>query len=317
MQKDDRGRNNVVWVKRPGIVARFAFLAVGLTAALRLDAATVNVDCNKGRSVGRILSKLKPGDVVLLRGMCRENIVIQPEVPRITVDGQGKAIVDAMNASEPAIQVLAREITIRGLVVRGGSFGISVNRGASAVIDNNTIQKVARSGLEVSQNSFARITNNTIEQNGRHGIIVLGSSSAHIGVIFTDDKVPSPNVVRDNGGDGIWVVRASTARIIGNTLSGNARNGITVQQSSHADVAGNVIEGNGHDGIYVSGNSGLNLADSAMRLFLKPNTTKVPNGQFGIRCGVGAYVEGSIGSLNGNSGAKDASDTSCIDRSAP
>src|SRR5438128_3741484 len=110
MRKHDRGKNNVVWVKRPGIVARFAFLAVGLTAALRLDAATVNVDCNKGRSVGRLLSTLKPGDVVFLQGTCRENIVIQPEVPRITLDGQSKAIVDATNANEPAIQVLAREI---------------------------------------------------------------------------------------------------------------------------------------------------------------------------------------------------------------
>src|SRR5258708_28196493 len=80
-----------------GIVVVFAFLAVGLTAALRLDAATVNVDCNKGRRVGRLLSKLKPGDVVFLQGTCRENIVIQPEVPRITLDGQSKAIVDATN----------------------------------------------------------------------------------------------------------------------------------------------------------------------------------------------------------------------------
>ena len=62
----------------------------------------------------------------------------------------------------------------------------------------------------------------------------------HIGIIGTDDQTPGPNIVRDNGGDGIQVLRASTARIIGNTISGNGRNGLTVQQASHADVAGNI-----------------------------------------------------------------------------
>ena len=305
------------WIKQVGIVTCIVLLALGLTAASQLGAATLNVDCNKGGAVGRILSRLKPGDVVFLHGTCRENIVIQPEIPRITVDGQRKATMEAPNDAEPAIQVLAREITIKGLTVTGGSFGISVNRGATAVIDNNIIRNVGRSGLEVSQNSFARITNNTIEHNARHGILVLGSSAAHIGVVFTDDKTPSPNVIRDNGGDGIWMVRASTARIIGNTLSGNRRNGLTIQQASHADAAGNVIDGNGQHGIRVSGNSGVNLADSAMRLFTKPNTTTVPNGEFGIQCDVGAYVDGSIGSLSGSRGVKDISDTSCVDRSAP
>jgi len=54
-----------------------------------------------------------------------------------------------------------------------------------------------------------------------------------------------------------------------------------------------------------------------MRLFEQPNTTTAPNGLFGIRCAVGAYVEGPLGSLSGRSGIKDMSDTSCIDRSSP
>ena len=168
----------------------------------------------------------------------------------------------------------------------------------------------------MSQNSFARIINNTIEHSGQNGIFVLGSSSAHIGVLSTGDKAPQPNVIQNNGGDGIQVLRASTARIIGNTLSGNQRNGLIVQQASHADVAGNVFNRNGLHGIRVVGNSGVNLADSAMRLFEQPNTTVVPNALFGIQCEIGAYVEGPLGSLVGSSGVKDVSDTSCIDRSS-
>jgi parallel beta-helix repeat protein len=113
------------------------------------------------------------------------------------------------------------------------------------------------------------------------------------------------------------VLRSSTARIIGNTISGNRRHGLTVQQASHADVAANVFNGNGGDAIRVFGNSGVNLADSAMHLFEQPNTTTTPNGSFGIQCEVGAYIEGPLGTLNGRRGAKDVSDTSCVDRTTP
>jgi parallel beta-helix repeat protein len=136
-------------------------------------------------------------------------------------------------------------VTIAGFTVTGGTFGIAINRGATGTIDRNTVRNAAIGGLEVSHNSFARIINNTVERNQRHGIFVLGSASAHIGVVSTDDQTPRPNVVKDNAADGIQVLRAFTARIIGNTISGNGRNGLTIQQASHADVAGNTFDGNG------------------------------------------------------------------------
>jgi parallel beta-helix repeat protein len=302
--------------KKAGMMTFIVLIFIGLTAPPKIGAKTVNVDCNRGGAVGSIVSRLKPGDVVMVHGTCQENILIQAELQRITLDGQRNTTIKAADTRQPAIQVLGREVTIKGFTVTGGSFGIAINRGATAVIDTNTIQYAANTGLEVSHNSFARILNNNIQHSGQHGILVLGSSSVHIGVWYTDDKVPQPNIVQNNGGDGIQVLRSSTARIIGNTLSGNRRNGLTVQQASHADVAGNVFNGNGQHGIRVVGNSGVNLADSAMRLFEQPNTTTAPNGVFGIRCEMGAYVEGPLGSLSGNSGVKDMSDTSCIDRSS-
>ena len=302
---------------KAGMVTFIVLLFLGLTAAPKIGATTLNVDCNKGGAVGPILSRLKPGDVVLVHGTCQENILIQAELQRITLDGQRKATIKAADARRPTIQVQGREVTIKGFTVTGGSFGIAINRGGTAVVDTNTIHRAAIAGLEVSHNSFARILNNTIQDNTRHGILVLGSSSVHIGVWYTDDRVPQPNIIQNNGGDGIQVLRSSTARIIGNTLSRNGRNGLTVQQVSHADVAANVFNGNGQQGILVTGNSGVNLADSGMRLFEQPNTTTAANGLFGIRCEVGAYVEGPLGSLSGKSGIKDMSDTSCIDRASP
>jgi parallel beta-helix repeat protein len=137
----------------------------------------------------------------------------------------------------------------------------------------------------------------------------------HIGVLSTGDKVPNPNVIQNNGEDGIWVLRASTARVIANTLTGNRRSGLSVQQASHADVAGNTFNGNGEHAIRVTGNSVVNLADSAMGFFTQPNKTTIPNRLFGIRCESGAYLDGPIGSLAGKNAPKDVSDSTCIDRS--
>lgn len=308
-------RRVLLVAKQVGMV--IVLLGFGLTAGSRVAAETVTVDCNTGGAVGPMLARLKPGDVLLVEGTCRENILLQAGLNHITLDGQGKATIHAPDARQPAVQVLGREITIKGLIVTGGQFGIAINRGATAIVEGNTMQNAALSGLEVSQNSFARVVKNIIRQNQSHGVLVLGSASVHFGVMQTGDRVPQPNVVENNGGDGIIVLRSSTARIIGNTISGNRRHGLTVQQASHADVAANTFNGNGEDAIRVFGNSGVNLADSAMRLFQQPNTTTTPNGGFGIRCEVGAYIEGPLGTLNGGKGAKDVSDTSCVNRTTP
>jgi len=279
------------------------------------ESRALNVDCNGGGAINRELNDVKPGDVVLVRGTCRENVIIQSELQRITIDGQGMATVKPPDARQPAIQILGREIIIRGFTTNGGFSGIAINRGGTAIIDHNTIENALEMGLEVSQNSFGRIINNTIRRSGVDGILVLGSASAHIGVMRTDDTTPSPNSILDNGGDGIRVLRASTARVIGNILTGNRRSGLSVQQASHADVAGNTFNGNSEHGIRVAENSAVDLADSVMGLFTQPNKTTVPNGLFGIRCESGAYVDGPIGTLAGKNGAKDVSDTTCIDRS--
>ncbi|AMY07973.1 nitrous oxide reductase family maturation protein NosD [Luteitalea pratensis] len=291
--------------------------SLGLTEQQRQadESRPVTVDCNAGGAINRVLKSLKPGDVVLVQGRCLENVVIQSELQRITIDGQGTATVKPPDARQPAIQVLGREIRIKGFTTDGGFSGIAINRGGTAIVDHNMIENASEMGLEVSQNSFGRIINNTIRHSGVDGILVLGSASAHIGVLRTDDTVPSPNSILENGGDGIRVLRTSTARIIGNSLTGNRRSGLSVQQASHADVAGNRFDGNAEHGIRAVGNSAVNLADSAMGLFTQPNTTTVPNGLFGIRCESGAHVDGPIGSLVGKNGAKDVSDITCIDRS--
>ena len=80
--------------------------------------------------MGSILSNLKPGGVVLVHGTCRENLLIQPELQRVTIDGQRTATIHATDARRLAIQVLGREVTIKGLTVTGACSVLNaVNRG--------------------------------------------------------------------------------------------------------------------------------------------------------------------------------------------
>jgi hypothetical protein len=85
-------------------VTCLVLLAAG---ALPISAETVNVDCTTRGALAPILRNLKPGDVVVVNGTCRENVLIQPELFRITIDGQGKATIDAPETREPAIQAWA------------------------------------------------------------------------------------------------------------------------------------------------------------------------------------------------------------------
>ena len=111
---------------RAGELALLLLFASGLTAVPDAGAATVVVDCNAGGAVGPMLSGLKAGDVLFVRGTCQENIVIAAQVHDI--------IEDASNT---------------GLEISQNSFARVVNN--TARIIGNTIRANQRAGLTVQQ----------------------------------------------------------------------------------------------------------------------------------------------------------------------
>jgi parallel beta-helix repeat protein len=181
------------------------------------------------------------------------------------------------------------------------------------VIDGNLVTKNSGRGIHIDKGSIARILNTTVEHSGSIGIDVTGASYAYIGVFIPRVQALHPNIIRNNGGPGINIERTSGAWIVGNTISGNKESGITVHHNAQADVIANVISGNGGDAINVSYNSGVNF-DSEPRKD-GPNQTAAgqKNAGAAIRCAIGGYVDGPLGSLAGARSAKDF-DKSCVDR---
>jgi parallel beta-helix repeat protein len=158
----------------------------------------------------------------------------------------------------------------------------------------------------VSQLAFAVLTNNTIQNNEGDGVIVREGAAAHIGFNNETENMASPNTVQGNGGNGITVASSSSARVVGNAISSNGGDGVFVSGVSQADISFNSVDSNGGAGIFVGHNAIVNLGeDTGTSIFDLPNSTNSNNNDFGVECADGGIADGRLGSLNGDSGAKD------------
>ena len=276
--------------------------------------ATVDCDKEPAGALQRAIERATPGETIVVSGTCRENVLVPPTKDQLTIDGGGSGVIDAPDLAVNALQVRGpRAVTVRALTVRGGRAGIDVSRGATAVIDGNTIEATGRNGITLGSFATANIFNNTIQDNASAGILVTGSAFGFIGFATADDAVASPNVIRRNGTHGISLTLSSSARIAGNTISDNVRHGINVERASQATISDNLLDANGQHGIRVTENSVVNLgSDTGAGLFDAPNRTTVNNTLRGIACRVGGAANGRRGTLNGNAGAKDFG-ASCVD----
>ncbi len=299
-------------IKTGTAIVLAAFCISGLPA----DAATLIVDCDAGNSLNAALTTVKPGDTVLVSGLCKEQVNVAPEVTRVTIDGQKKTTIQhpgGQQTSPHAFYNRGKEITIKGFTVTGGQDGIHLSGPASAVLDGNHVIKNSGRGIHIDKGSIVRILNTTVEESGGIGIDISGASYAYIGVFIPRVPALGPNTIRNNGGPGINIERSSGAWIVGNTISGNKENGIAVHRNAQADVIANTINGNGGDAISVSYNSGVNFDSEPRRD--GPNKTEAaqPSGGVAVRCMAGGYVDGPLGTLAGKQGAK-VFDSGCVDR---
>jgi len=281
-----------------------AVMAVGIVLQGRIvRAQTVMVDC-PGDRLQAAVDAARPGVTILVRGVCAENVVIPDEAARITLDGQGSATIRGPNPAAATIQVFGRGITIRGFTITGGSAGVLLFRGGTAIIDRNTIQNTNSYGIAVAQHSYAVIIGNTIQSNPV-GIVVQEGSSARIGVQNPDDRTPRGNVIRNNGVDGgVRINQNSSARLAMNIISDNAGPGVSVLGASFAVVSSNRIDGNAGDGVTVTQNSAVQLGGD-LGVLGPPNETNVLNRGLGISCSLNSSASGRMGTLYGAKGSLD------------
>lgn len=300
-------------------VAALVVLALATTAFP--ERRTIPVDCDAGETIREGLRRVGPGDTLSIRGTCHESVLLPAELVGVTLDGGGKATIHhpggaaSSGAARHGVFVRGRGIAIRGLTISGAADGIHLSGPAHAVIEGNRITANDGRGIHIDKASVAQIADNTIVNNGGAGIQVTEASYARIGFLVPPDERLRPNTVRDNRADGVVVQRSSSAWIVGNTIAGNAGHGVVVDRGSDVDVVGNTIEANGGDAIRASRDSGINLTSQGTPRSEGPNRSDPAfrNGGVAIRCSVGGYVDGPIGTLSGAQGVKEI-DGACVDR---
>jgi parallel beta-helix repeat protein len=291
------------------------------TADHAVAQATRLVDCSANETVAAAVAAAQPGDTVVVRGVCKETVIIPAEATRLTLDGQGVATIShptGITTPGPAAHVVyirGRSITVRGFRISGGVDGVHLSGPAHAVIHGNVISGNKGRGIHIDKGSVGQVYDNVIERNDGGGIHITESSMARIGFLIPPQPQLQPNQIRSNGRYGIFVERGSTARIVGNRIEANDGAGVMLDRSSEADVAANTISGNSGDAVVVSRNSGVNFSSDREGPTDGPNMTDPASRNRGVavRCDVGGYVAGPLGTLSGIAGIK-AFDRTCVDR---
>jgi parallel beta-helix repeat protein len=274
---------------------------------------TWRVDCGTGETIGKIIPKVGPGDIVSVVGHCLENVHIPEAAISIVLDGNNRATIEGTDPTLDTVLIYGDEVTVRGFTITGGRGGISLRGALNATVENNVIQKTGGIGIVVHRMSYAQIAGNTIRENAAAGIVLWENSSARIGFKATGASAPTPNLITANGADGIYLLRSSTAWIAGNTIASNGRHGVFLDRMAQADIMSNFIDDNKSHGVFVTQNSGVDLGSSAASRWIdRSNTSRVPNRGFAVQCSIGAYVVGDLGFLSGLAGAKNVT-TGCND----
>ncbi len=299
----------------------FGSLLVLATASAAVPTAlAATVDCDAGAKLATALARAKPGERIMVRGLCRENLTIAADLHDVTLDGGGKAAIVAPNERQTALTILGRKITVRGLGLAGGRHGIEVSGGGTALIDGVTVEDNGTAGqpgsgigINIDRNSFAEIVGTTVRRNADAGIVVR-ASTARIGRV---EKVPKAGTITGNAGAGILVTDKARAEVAGTTISSNRSDGIQVTAGSELEASDNAIEGNDGTGIWVSEGSTARLA-TAKSPPRKPNRSgpTAKNQGYGLACSSAGHVEGALGTLAGVKGAT-SFEASCVNKSTP
>jgi parallel beta-helix repeat protein len=168
----------------------------------------------------------------------------------LTLRGAGETILRGV-ADAPVIHIRdTHAVTIEGLTISGGQYGVSVLRSRRVTIRDNLITANRLLGVRVRMAS-AYILDNTISETqapyGR-GVHITNTNG------YPESRIIG-NIIVGNALAGITTNMASTVYIADNSVTDNAQRGIAITEMSRAVVAHNHVERNGENGIYVTDQS--------------------------------------------------------------
>jgi hypothetical protein len=180
------------------------------------------VNCDKSQRITEALGKADPGDTIRVTGLCTEQVVIKTD--RVTLDGQGTAIVSGEGGGAGDFNAVltvdgARGVIIKGLTVRNSlANGILALRGASLSVQQTHVRDNALTGISIGGSSTADLTDVQV-QGSSPGLDAYTGSTVilHGSIGFTQ-----------NAGNGVEINGLAIVEIRGATVSASDNGGVGI-----------------------------------------------------------------------------------------
>ncbi len=266
-------------------------MALLVTTGLALaDDGEKRVRCDKGQTLTKALQKAGPGDTLLVSGICRERVTITTD--RITIDGQGSAVLDGGGGSLADFTGVltidgAKGVRLQGLTIRHGpGEGIPALRGAAFTAEHTVSRDNGGTGIAVAQGSTAELSNCTMSGNLAGLDVFTGASAVLRDAVAIDQNSANGMVIN---GQAVVEIRAANV-----TASGNGGSGIVVGSGQLAIfgflVTASALTTNDN------GFAGIQLGGSLFTVYSAATVTASGNGVFGILSGGPSFLVTTPGS---------------------
>jgi hypothetical protein len=249
----------------------------------------INVDCSKGETIAHALTKADLGDTIRVVGVCRERVTITTD--RLTLDGQGSAILDGGGGTPSELSGVvtidgARGVTVTGFTIQNGpGDGILGLHAATFALKNTTVQDNAFVGIDVTDHSTVELTDCAMQRN-LQGLDVFNASLVILrgSVIISDNR----SFGSDLGGRSTMEIRGAKVQVLRNGGFGlAAANGHVVVYNLAASQRSSIIASN-------NVGAGIGIGTSTFEIF---GTTEITaeNNRFGLFCPNGGRLTDPFG----------------------
>ncbi len=191
--------------------------------------------------------------IEIAAGAYREALIIGRP---LTLRALERAQVTLVAPSDDRSVVAIRDtdaVSIEGLTIVGGEYGIFVTNSRAIKIQGNTVLGSRLAGIKVRLGAADILNNSVINAQAPYGFGIHVTNTMQ----WPESRVTG-NIVFGNAHGGIYTNMTSMIHINDNIVRQNGEYGIAVTEMSHADVLGNTVAGT--TGI------GINVLDMSMAL---------------------------------------------------
>ena len=194
--------------------------------------------------------------IEIAAGTYPETLVVNQPVSLRPV-GSGEVLL-APAADEPVIAIEDTEsVSIEGLSIVGGQYGIFVTRSQDVTIRGNTVSDSRLVGIKVRLGAADILDNTVFHAQPPYGMGIHVTNTTQ----WPTSRVIG-NLVFGHTRSGIYTNMTGMIEVMDNIVTDNGHHGIAITEMSHADVFGNVVVDNALTGIQLLDMSMAHICDN-------------------------------------------------------